>query len=400
MMTADALGFEANVLSFIESRPEGVTEKELASQFAEAELKPVLGTLSENDAIEKRAVGGMTTWYPLFKDSIKKVLIVEDDENINNLMKASLGKGYEIAQSFDGTDALEKVMTFKPELVLLDLMLPGVNGLDICKDIKSNDATKNLVVIIVSAADERRNRFVSIKYGADYYVKKPFEPKVLRALANIFLRKKGKRFDPLIDLPDTERLSKEVELAAKDADFEANNIRISGLEDFRQEFSEMEANAVVRLLSQIIQDKIREWASKKGAVGYIGGGEFVVCGGKNESSAVVKEVTAEFERVLPFIYQAKELEMAIKQAPSVQLDLADVFSSGKNELKRVSLKAAVVPIERILEKREKIIEKKPKRELGEYTLTELQEMLGSANVDLTFSATPDNVSISISKPKK
>jgi len=399
-MTGEAIGFTASVLNYIESNPDGVTEKELGSKFDSDMLRAALAVLSESGAIGKRAVGNMVTWYPLYKDSIKKVLIVEDDENINNLMKFSLGKGYETIQSYNGDDALKKIKELKPDLVLLDLMLPGVNGLEICKQIKSSEETKNIIVIIVSAADERRNRFIGIKYGADYYIKKPFEPKTLRTLVNIFLRKKGKRFDPLVDLPDTERLSKEIDEAMAGEDFEVNNIRIEGLNEFKRMYGEQEANAVVRLVSQIIQDKVREWDSQKGFVGYIGEGEFVVCGRKNESSMVVEEVLAEFERVIPFIYQVKDLTKAAQQSPSGQIDLSEIFSIyGSEGTKRISLKAGTIPLENIIRKRNEITEKKEKKGLGEYTLAELQEMLGSSNVDITIKATPENVSITVAKPK-
>jgi len=401
-MTADAIGFEANLLDHIEAKPEGVSERELASKFSGSDLGVALGKLRENGAVEKRTIGGVITWYPLFKDSIKKVLIVEDDQNINNLMKVSLGKGYEIAQAFDGNEAIEKLGSFKPDLVLLDLMLPGPNGIEICNRIKSDDALKHMVVIIVSAADERRNRFVTFRHGADYYIKKPFEPKVLRSFANIFLRKKGKRFDPLVDLPDTERLSKEVEHAVSDDDFEVNNLSIAALDEFRKVYGEPEANAVTRLVSQIIQDKVRAWGAGKGAVGYIGNGEFIVCGGKNESSIIVNDVVAEFERVVPFIYQAKDVLGAVKKGgEGGQLDLSEIFGSSydKGALRRISLKAEVIPLKRIMEKRGEI-QKKPRKSMADYTLAELQEILGSDTVDLTIKATPDGVSLSGGKTRK
>ncbi len=180
----DALNLESRVFQLIDGQHDGISEKELASK-AEAnssELKAALSALAENGAIERRDVGNVVTWYPLQKDAIRKVLIVEDDRNINNLMKASLGKGYEIAQAYDGNEGFRMVKDFRPDLVLLDLMLPGPNGLEICQDIKKDPELQKAIVIIVSAADERRNRFQGIRCGADYYVKKPFEPKVLRAL--------------------------------------------------------------------------------------------------------------------------------------------------------------------------------------------------------------------------
>lgn len=398
IMVTDALGFDANVLAEIESRPEGAGEKQLSALLGEEGLPAALARLAENGAVEKRDVGGITVWYPLFKDQIKRVLIVEDDVNINKLMKIALGKGYEFEQAYEGNDALAKIKSFKPELVLLDLMIPGPNGIEICRRIKSSPETRGIVVVIVSAADERRNRFVSLKEGADYYVKKPFENEVLRSLVNIFLRKKGKRFDPLVDLPDTERISREVEHLAGEGDFEVVNLRVSGLAGYAKKYGEGEGEAVARLLSQILQDKAREWKARDGFVGYIGNGEFVVCGSKNATAMVVDETKAEFERVVPFIMQAKEVSGAVKWRPEMQLDLSDIFESGRKGGEQLSIRAEQIPPERILKKREEIIKGRGESKgAGDYTLAELKELFGSSDIDLAITRTPDGVKFGLSR---
>ncbi|MDD5317939.1 MAG: response regulator [Candidatus ainarchaeum sp.] len=396
-MAGDALSFEANVLKEVESRPEGASEKDLSAALGAEGLPEALATLAESGAVEKRAVGGITMWYPLLKDAVRKVLIVEDDENINNLIKIAVGKGCEIAQSFDGDDALAKVRDWKPDLVLLDLMIPGPNGIEVCGRIKRDPATKGMTVIIVSAADERRNMFVSLKEGADYYVKKPFDTGALRALVNIFLRKKGKRFDPLVDLPDTERISREVEHLTGEGDFEVNNLRISGLRDYVRAYGEAEAEAVARLVSQILQDKAREWRAAKGFVGYIGNGEFVVCGSKNEASVVIGGAVAEFDRVLPFIRQSHGIAKAAQWRPEAKLSLEDIFDSSEKMADGLSLRVEQIPPERIVRKREEIIGRGGRSEAGDYTLGQIQELFGSSEIDLSITRTPGGVKLGLSK---
>jgi len=397
----DALGVEARLLQAIEENPDGITRKELSARLGvgEGELGTGLSALLEAGAVEEKRVGNMATLYPLEKEQLRKVLIVEDDQNINRLMKATIGKGYEVMQAFDGNEGIRLAKEFHPDLLLLDLMLPGPNGLEICQAVKGDPSLRHAVVIIVSAADERRNRFQGLKFGADYYIKKPFEPKLLRSLVNIFLRKRGKRFDPLTDLPDAARLSREVEHAVADGDFEISNLRLLNLGEFTSAHGAEYAAGALRLVSQIIQDNVREGDSRKGFVGYLGDGEFVVGGGKNETDMVVADVIAEFERVLPFIYQTKAQQQQVSQG---SLELEDVFGEGRlSDPKRLKLVAAPVSAGRLLGKREEIMERKPKPDIGSYTLAELQEMLGSSNVDLTVHATPSGVSFSsASRPRK
>ena len=364
----DALSTGARLLQLIEENADGITRKELAAKLGaedKDEFEAGLRAMLETGIIGEKRVGNMATLYPLDKDAVRKVLIVEDDANINRLMKASLGSGYDVRQAFDGTEGMRLVREFRPDLILLDLMMPGINGLEICQAVKADPELRNAVVIIVSAADERRNRFQGLKYGADYYVKKPFEPKVLRSLTNIFLRKRGRKFDPLTDLPDAARLSREVEHVIADGDFEISNLHLLHLGDFTSSYGKESAAGAIRLVSQILQDKVGEWDSRKGFVGYIGEGEFVVGGGKNETDMIVTEAIAEFERVLPFIYQTK----AQRAAQAGPLELEDIFGEGKlADPKRLKLLASSIPADKLMGKREEIQEKKPKPDIGSYTL--------------------------------
>jgi len=378
----DGIRLEARVLQAIESENEGVSESALTSSLGltREELTEVLRNLKEHGAIESRKVGNSITWYSLQLDVRKKVLIVEDDENINNLVKVSLGEGYAIKQVHDGREAMKLAREFRPDLIVLDLMLPGVDGLDICQTVKKDPELKDTIIIIVSAADAVKNRFQGLKYGADYYIKKPFEPKQLRSLTNIFLKKKGKRFDPLVDLPDETRLSAEIERVVSTDDFEVSNMRIGNLGEYRKEHGEEDSKTIVRLVSQLLQDKMGEWDSKQGFVGYLGEGEFVVAGGKSETRKIVSDVAQEFAAVLHFIYQGKGI---------INFGLEDLFEKGGS--KRLAIEHALVPLNKIRSKREEIIEQrtgKNKEEPGEYTYDELRELIGSSNVDIAITRSP------------
>ena len=172
-------------------------------------------------------------------------------------------------------------MKKRPNLVILDLMLPHKDGLDICRTIKSDPELNNTVVILVSAMDPASNRFKGIKYGADYYIKKPFDPKELRTLVNIFLRKKGKRFDPLIDLPDEERLSKELERSIKESnEYTIGTLKIENLGTYARKFGEKPAVVILRVVSQLLQDDIKKYGQDI-FLGFLNSDEFVIAGKKD-----------------------------------------------------------------------------------------------------------------------
>ncbi|MFA6035553.1 MAG: response regulator [Candidatus Micrarchaeia archaeon] len=392
----EVLRLEARVLQAIEQEPEGSTESELLESLGieKAELETALKSLKEHGAIESRVVGNSTTWYSLQLDVHKKVLIVEDDANINNLEKVSLGPGYEIRQAYEGRDAMKVMREFRPHLVVLDIMLPGVDGLDICATAKKDPELKDTIIIIVSATDAVKNRLKGLRYGADYYIRKPFEPKQLRSLVSIFLKKKGKRFDPLVDLPDEKRISAEVERVVHgDQDFEVTNMRIRNLGSFGKDYGEKDAKTIVRLVSQLLQDKVSEWDSRRGFVGYLGEGEFVVAGGKNETGTVVNEVAREFDAVLQFIYQGKGI---------IDIGLDDMLGGGAS--KYLALEHSPVLLDKIKGKREEIMRQRAggstKEAGGAYSYEELRDLVGSENVEISIKRTPGgDVRVKMEKKK-
>jgi two-component system alkaline phosphatase synthesis response regulator PhoP len=123
-------------------------------------------------------------------DHSPSVLVVEDDRDIADLVARYLGKagfGVEIASS--GQDALTAIASRPPDLVILDLMLPHVGGLDICRTLRSQPATSAIPIIILTARGEESDRIVGLELGADDYVAKPFSPNELVARARALLRR-------------------------------------------------------------------------------------------------------------------------------------------------------------------------------------------------------------------
>ena len=185
---------EADIISLLNDKQE-ITYNELKgfaldTGISDEILKKSLLELEKANAIASRSSGGIPTYYVLQdKQLLRRIMIVEDDKNINQLMALSIGRGFDITQINDGMEAIRRIRFEKPDLVVLDLMLPGMDGLEICQKIKSDTQIKDTIVIIVSAMDATSNRFKGIKYGADYYIQKPFDPSELRSLVTIFLKK-------------------------------------------------------------------------------------------------------------------------------------------------------------------------------------------------------------------
>jgi len=120
-----------------------------------------------------------------------KILIIEDDKDIRDLISFNLSKnGYKTILSRDGEKGIEKAKNEKPDLVLLDLMLPGIHGLDVCKILKTDSSLNKLSIIMLTALGQEEDIIKGLEAGADDYITKPFSFKILFARIKSVLRRK------------------------------------------------------------------------------------------------------------------------------------------------------------------------------------------------------------------
>lgn len=120
----------------------------------------------------------------------ERILVVEDEEDIAELVRYNLAKeGYQVTCVGAGESALAKAREIKPDLILLDLMLPGIDGLDVCREIKRGRETRHVHIIMLTAKGEESDIVTGLELGADDYITKPFSVRVLQARIRAVLRR-------------------------------------------------------------------------------------------------------------------------------------------------------------------------------------------------------------------
>ncbi len=123
----------------------------------------------------------------------EKILVVDDERNILELISYHLTKeGYSVTEMLEGDTVLQKAKALMPDLVVLDLMLPGIDGLEVCRLLKKDQQTQYIPVIMLTAKGDEADIVSGLEVGADDYVTKPFSPKVLVARVRAVLRRKQK----------------------------------------------------------------------------------------------------------------------------------------------------------------------------------------------------------------
>jgi len=122
----------------------------------------------------------------------ERILVVEDEDDILELIVYNLEReGYQVIAVQSGEEGLLKAHEHKPDLILLDIMLPSMSGLDVCKNLKSDSSTSHIPVVIVSARGEEADIVAGLEVGADDYVTKPFSPRILIARTRAVLRRRS-----------------------------------------------------------------------------------------------------------------------------------------------------------------------------------------------------------------
>lgn len=153
----------------------------------------------------------------------QKILIVDDDENIAELISLYLNKEcFDTKMVFDGESALTAFETYQPNLVLLDLMLPGIDGYQVCRELRSNSSTP---IIMLSAKGEIFDKVLGLELGADDYMIKPFDPKELVARVRAVLR----RYQPTKPQPSTNSQIKQVEYDGLTINFTNYSVTCDGV---------------------------------------------------------------------------------------------------------------------------------------------------------------------------
>ena len=124
----------------------------------------------------------------------KKILIIEDDKDISQLLKHYLEKeNYQAETAYTGGLGYEKALKLTPSLIILDLMLPEMDGLEICKELRKDSKTAEIPIIILTAKGEESDKIIGLELGADDYITKPFSPKEVVARVKALLRRTEKQ---------------------------------------------------------------------------------------------------------------------------------------------------------------------------------------------------------------
>jgi len=236
----------------------------------------------------------------------KTIIIVDDDPNVGLLVSAVLKKyDYTVVSFNSGAEMLEFLQTKKPDLILLDLRMPGPDGYALCKRVRENPDTRDIPIIILSGVSEVDARISAIELGADDFITKPFDVRELRARVNRLIKRKtaDTALNPLTRLPGSPAIEEEVHkrLAAGDV-FAFLYIDADNFKSYNDVYGYAKGDEVIKHISALLAREARKHSPKNYFVGHIGGDDFVLLLGIPEAEKTAKAITEEFDRTIPSFY--------------------------------------------------------------------------------------------------
>jgi diguanylate cyclase (GGDEF)-like protein len=241
-----------------------------------------------------------------------KVLIVEDEDDMLFILKRALEvEGYEVITTKSGEEAINMVREELPELVLLDIGIPGIGGFGVCEKLRSDSLTSLIPIIIITAREGIEDKIKGFKVGADDYITKPVIFLELKTRIEGLLIRSQYRLDvnPLTHLPGNILLEAEIKKRIKKGEeFSVSYIDNDNFKSYNDKYGYERGDRVIKLTSKIIKDVMTNYGEGEGFIGHIGGDDFFLLTSSHRVDAVCNEIIRKFEELIPKEYDEEDRE--------------------------------------------------------------------------------------------
>lgn len=249
-----------------------------------------------------------------------RILIIDDSEEIRKIVSIALNqKGYEVIDAADGQSGLALAFTSKPDLILLDCTMPGMNGFNVLTYLRSHLSTKYTGVILLTSSNSVEDKVLGLQKGADDYISKPFVPSELFARVEAALRrsKRDLSLDPISSLPGNHLLRQELSRRLQSQQtFSVCYIDINNFKPYADHYGFERASLVIEQFAQLIDDVVMELekpnpeadSEDEDFIGHIGGDDFLLLLASTRADTICQIMMNRFETAVGSFYDEADLQ--------------------------------------------------------------------------------------------
>ena len=234
------------------------------------------------------------------------LLIVEDETNLREVLRIQLTvAGYDVIEAPDGRAALDRVREAMPDLVLLDVMMPHLDGYEVCRQLRASYLTRHIPIIMLTAKTEVEDRLEGLQGGANDYITKPWEFRELQARVRNALEwsRQQRSANPLTGLPGNHSIEEELRRRmGLDVPCALLQIDIDSFKSFNDHYGYARGDEAIRALARVLVDNAQRWGGTEVFVGHIGGDDFVVITQPGRAEKMAEDILADFDPATAPLY--------------------------------------------------------------------------------------------------
>ncbi|RLC90047.1 MAG: response regulator [Chloroflexi bacterium] len=208
-----------------------------------------------------------------------RILVVEDDFDISNMLLLYFKSlGYEVYHAPRGEDALEMTRQKLPNVIVLDIMLPDIDGYEVCRQLRTNLRTSHIPILFLTQKDERSDKIHGLELGADDYITKPFDVEELRLrVRNTIKRAEVESLtSPTTGLPSGRLIEQQLRRLLHGENWGLLYIGVRGLESFNDVYGFVAGEEVLRFTGMLMNEVVEELGTAEDFIGHIGGDDFII----------------------------------------------------------------------------------------------------------------------------
>ncbi|MEK7330018.1 MAG: response regulator [Candidatus Eisenbacteria bacterium] len=249
-----------------------------------------------------------------------RILVAEDERNLRQVLTLQLqNAGYEVIEAEDGQVALETAQRVFPDLVLLDVMMPQMDGHEVCRRLRASYVTRHIPIIMLTARGDEDARITGLEGGANDYVTKPWGRRelVLRIKNALEWSRQQRSASPLTGLPGNHSVNEELQRRlSRGAPFAMLQIDIDFFKSFNDHYGYTRGDQAIQTLARIILDAAQKHSAGDDFVGHIGGDDFVLLTEPERAEAVAEDIIAGFNRAVRELYDPEDRDRGSIEVPN------------------------------------------------------------------------------------
>jgi PleD family two-component response regulator len=248
-----------------------------------------------------------------------RLLVVEDDIDIGNMLRIYFsGMDFDVDVAMRGKDALEKTKQVLPHLIVLDIMLPDIDGYEVCRNLRTNMRTSHIPVIFLTQKDERSDKLQGLELGADDYITKPFDIEELKLRVQGAIRRSERESltDPRSGLPAGRLIEDQLRRIIRDRGWALLDARVNSFEPFKDVYGFVAGDDVLRFTSMLIGEVVDELGTTSDFIGHAGGDNFIIITREEKAEAIKARLKERFDNEVQTHYNFMDRQQGFVQAPA------------------------------------------------------------------------------------